>query len=161
MGSILSKLRILIIHTIYMDVVASYHSSPPKGAHMHPLEVLLLRSRNAPPPKGLPLAAGVNLQVSAHRRPTLIASLGCPPHPIIGGSVALDCASEPSPEGRDIVPILALIVILGSSVVGTHLAASGSTISPGVFQITLATVGVKHVHAHSPLLRGQILIDHG
>lgn len=148
-------------HTSIWIIVASYHSSPAKGAHMHALEVLLLRSWNASASKGLPLAASVNLQVPAHWRPTLIASLGCPSHTIIVGSVALDCSSEPTPEGRDVVPVLALIVVLGSSVVGSHLSPSGSTISPGVFQISLAAVGVEHVHAHSPLLWVEDLIDHG
>ena len=127
---------------------------------MHALEVLLLRSWYASPSKGLPLASSVNLQVPAHRWAALIAPLGCPSHPIIVGSVVLDCPSEPAPEGRDIIPILAFIVVLGSPVVGGHLTTSWGTISPGMLQVSLATIGIEHVHAHSPLLRVEDLINH-
>lgn len=119
---------------------------------MHSLVVLLLRRRQTSSSEGLPISSWINLQVPAHGRPAFIASFGRSSHAIVvaGWRVVLDCSSESSPKGRDIVSILSLVVF-GSFAVGGGLSTSWSAVAPGVLQVALTAVGIEHVHAHSSL----------
>jgi hypothetical protein len=96
---------------------------------MHSLEVLLFGSGHTSTSKCFTVSSGIYLHVSTHWRSTLIPSIGCPPHSVVGCSVALDCSSEPASEGRHIIPILSLI-IFGSFTVGGRLSTAWSSIAP-------------------------------
>lgn len=129
-------------------------SSSAQWTHVRSLEIQLLRGWHASSSEGLSVCSSVDLQVSPHRRSAFVGSVWRASEAIVG--VVFDCAAEPSSERRDVIPVLALIVLWCFVV---SCSAARSAIATRVLEISVAAVGVEHVQSWSSLLRRKDVVD--